>query len=260
VPPLDLQRSRDLGALFETAFPVWLRHFPVFFALAFIVVAPVMALVDGAWAGTLDEFTPEDGGPWEAQVVSWLCLAIVVPALVTAMHVVVVQDLGRGVTPTLRHSLAVALRVAVPVAIAMVLYTLGMLALGLLLILPGIWIAVRWYFAPQAVVVEGRRGGDALSRSGELVDGMWWRVFGIALLVMLLTTLFGVPLALVGVAVEAAGADTGLVVAAFQIAWNSVGMSFTALVATLLFFDLRVRTDPPITPAAGPAARARPAG
>src|ERR687895_2185471 len=109
--PLDLQRSRDLGALLGAAFPVWLRHFPVFFAMAFIVVAPVMGLVDGVWAGTLDEFTPEDGGPVEAQVASWFCLWIVMPALVTAMHVVAVQDLGRGVQPTIRHSLAVALSV-----------------------------------------------------------------------------------------------------------------------------------------------------
>ena len=45
-----------------------------------------------------------------------------------------------------------------PIFLAVLLAGIG-IALGLvLLILPGIYLAVRWYFVPQAVVVDGRAG------------------------------------------------------------------------------------------------------
>ena len=39
-------------------------------------------------------------------------------------------------------------------------------------------IAVYAFFCLQAVVVNGRRGFDALSCSYEVVKGRWWTVFG----------------------------------------------------------------------------------
>jgi hypothetical protein len=242
VHALDLQRRRDLGALLDTAFATWFRHFPVFFTLALMVVVPVEVLVDGVWAGTLGDFTPEDvpAGAW---AVSTVCQTVVIPALVTAMHVVAVQDLGRDVRPTIRHSLAVAVRVFPHVSVVLVLYTLSVGFGLLLLLIPGIWLAVRWYFGLQAVVIEGERGAGALHRSGELVKGMWWRVFGVALVVYLFTLLFGLPLGLVGIGLDAAGADRTLIVGALQMLWHALGVSFTALIATLLFFDLRARTS-----------------
>jgi hypothetical protein len=40
-----------------------------------------------------------------------------------------------------------------------------------LFILPGVYLAVRWYFVPQAVVIDGARGPAALTRSGQIVRG-----------------------------------------------------------------------------------------
>ena len=50
-----------------------------------------------------------------------------------------------------------------------------------LLIVPGIWLAVRWYFGAQAAVVDGLRPVDALRRSAEVVQTRWWRTFGVLL-------------------------------------------------------------------------------
>ncbi|MGW6459692.1 hypothetical protein ACWF94_27830, partial [Streptomyces sp. NPDC055078] len=46
----------------------------------------------------------------------------------------------------------------------------------------GIWLWVRFAFAPAAVVFENRGPVDAMSRSWQLVRGDWWRIFGITLL------------------------------------------------------------------------------
>ena len=51
-----------------------------------------------------------------------------------------------------------------------------------LLIIPGIYVAVLLSFATPVFVLERTRVGEALSRSAELVRGAWWRTFGIALL------------------------------------------------------------------------------
>ena len=52
----------------------------------------------------------------------------------------------------------------------MVLAALG-IALGLILIVPGLYLFVRWYFVPQVVVLEGARGTEGLRASGRLHPG-----------------------------------------------------------------------------------------
>ena len=56
-----------------------------------------------------------------------------------------------------------------------VLYLAAVLAGFFAFVLPGIFVAVNWYFVAQAVVVDDRRGVAALARSGELVRGNWRR-------------------------------------------------------------------------------------
>jgi hypothetical protein len=254
MPPLDLTRRRDLGELLGVALRLWLRHLPVFAALAFIVVAPVLLLVDGLWAGTLeDDPFDADGAaaPLLPGVVSAVLQAVVVPAVVTAMHVVAVQDLARGRRPAVARSARAALAVALPVALVVGLYTVAV-GLGLLaLVVPGVWLAVRWYFGAQAAVVDQARGTGALRASAELVRGRWWRVFGILLVLGVLGSLAAVAAAaLLGLLVGlAGGAGAGFVVGNLLV--QTLVVSWTALAGTLVFFDLRARQAP-----AWPAAQA----
>ncbi len=110
----------------------------------------------------------------------------------------------------------------------------------LLLIIPGIYLAIRWYFVTQAVVVEGARGTKALSRSGDLVRGNWWRVLGIVLvagLIMVVPALtIGLPLDL-----AAESADRAALSLLGTIVSETIVAPFNALVVTLLYFDLRAR-------------------
>ena len=240
VSPLDLGRPRNLGDLLSVSLGLWLRHLPLFFALAFVVVAPVVLLVDGVWAGTLDDVEATDA-PVEAGLVSMLLQLTVVPALVTAMHVVAVQDIARGDSPSFGRALRSAFAVLVPVGLVVMLYALAV-GLGFLaLIVPGVWLSVRWYFGAQAAVVDRRRGAGALRRSGELVDGTWWRVAGILFVLGLLGMIVaGILAALVGVAVGIVGdADAGIAVG--NVLLQTLAVSWTAVAGTLLYFDLRAR-------------------
>lgn len=239
--PLDLSCTRDLGALLSDGFRVWKAHFPVFFALALMVVAPVRLLVDGLWAGTLTDLTAAPGG--FAAIVSTLADLLVLPVLITAAHVVAVLDLGEGRRPTLARSVPATLRVAPPVALVVALYTIAFALGTVALIVPGIWLSVRLYFGAQAVVVDGRRGVAALRHSSRIVRGQWWRTFGILLVVGFVSGLLGLGLGLLVGGPLALLTDVGALAAALTIVGQAIGQSFTALVATLLFFDLRARSD-----------------
>ena len=134
----------------------------------------------------------------------------------------------------------------------MLIYVAGV-ALGfVLLIVPGIWLAVRWYFVTQAVVVDGRRGSAALERSAELVDGSWWRVVGIGLVFNLMVAPVGYA-AGAGIRAGARAADSGAVWLFGTALVQTVTLSFLALATTLVYLDLRLRRE-----GAPPGARAIP--
>jgi hypothetical protein len=101
-------------------------------------------------------------------------------------------------------------------------------------------VAVRWFFVPQGVVIEGARGPAALAVSMRLTEGFWWRTFGIVLVANLATAVPGLALA---VPLDALGRSSG------DAAWSLAGTilteivttPFVALIATLLYYDLRAR-------------------
>lgn len=72
--------------------------------------------------------------------------------------------------------------IAVPI-FGMAVIDPGIGALVFLLLIPlGVWLAIRWVFIVQALVWEDADVMQAFSRSTYLVEGFWWRVFGVMLL------------------------------------------------------------------------------
>jgi hypothetical protein len=68
-----------------------------------------------------------------------------------------------------------------------VLVGLATIAGFILLVIPGSWIGVRLAVRVEALVVEGRRGTQAMGRSWALVGGHWWHAFGALVVAGLLT-------------------------------------------------------------------------
>jgi hypothetical protein len=170
---LELDRPRTLGELVALTFELFGRHLATLLTLTLIVVAPAVILVDGVWGGYL-----ADGGNADPSAgASWTSFALgtaLVPSLVTALQVVAVRALAGGEELTVGAALRLAAP-RLPAAVgAVVLYSLGV-ALGLVaLIVPGIWLGVRWYFAAQAAVVDGLGPVDACAaapRSWTLAGG-----------------------------------------------------------------------------------------
>ena len=238
---IDLQRPRDVGELLTVAFTVFGRRWHVFLAMTFVVVCPATVLLDGVWGRTLADGV-DARPPLEQQIASGLINAVIVSALVTGLHCIVVAGLAAGT----RVTLGSAFRDVAPRSLA-AMATAGVFVLGVigglaLLVVPGLWLAIRWYFGIQAAVLERRGPWESLERSGDLVAGSWWRVAGLLFLISFVAS--GIVSPLLGLGAF----GDGVVYTGMLVVFNTVTMSLTAIFGTLLFFDLRARRD------AGPAA------
>lgn len=128
--------------------------------------------------------------------------------------------LGYTVAYTLAIVLAIVLIVAVAVGLAVagggpaiaigVLLGIG-LGLGLLVLVA--WLGTKLAFVPSVLLLERTSVPGAMSRSWQLTDGAFWKVFGILALVMVMlnigSSIAGAPLQLVSMLVPSILTPTG---------------------------------------------------
>lgn len=238
-PRLALDQPRDVSGLFRDALAVYGAHLWTFIAVGAVVVVPVQLIVSGIGLEQLTSHYDSSPSPAEAAVPGAVTFMVIVP-LITAICIHALRAVAAGEGPAAGHTIRDGFEEFAPLFAALVPVALGV-ALGLLaLVLPGVYLAVRWFFVPQAVVIEGRRGLAALQRSGELVQGLWWRTFGIVVLSWLAAQ---IPVALIGIpfASLAAHNDRQLYALVGETLTQAVAFPFVALLSTLLYYDLRAR-------------------
>jgi hypothetical protein len=101
---------------------------------------------------------------------------IIVPAVLFAM-----KDIRKGITPGVWRSLRGGLRYFPGMLVALILYvvTLGIATFSIFLIPVAIYLAVRWLFYPQTIVLdEQRRGWNGLLLSWHVTRGRWIKTLG----------------------------------------------------------------------------------
>ena len=174
-------------------------------------------------------------------------LSIVLNTIATAACFRAVSGFYLGEKPTVGESLSFAATRVGPLIWLSILYGFGLIIPFLLLIIPGIWLAVAWALSFPALLSEDARGSKALGRSFGLVKGRWWPTFG-AILVMYLIVL--VISAIVGAlfgALFVASLDSEATAAVLTTIINTLSSLITlplfAAVLTILYYDLRVRKE-----------------
>jgi hypothetical protein len=236
---IRLEQPRDVGALLRDSFTVYLRHFGTFLALGALVVVPSQVIVGGIGMEQLTADYESAPGWAETSIAAAVAYLVVAP-LITAICVHALHSVAAGGSPGTREAIVKGFESFAPIFFAVLLAAAG-IALGLfLLIVPGVYLFVRWYFVPQAVVLEGARNAAALRASGRLVTDAWWRTFG---LVVLVNVLVGLTIVLLGAPFTALAdsTDRALWALAGNILATSVTQPFVALFSTLLYYDLRER-------------------
>jgi hypothetical protein len=250
-PRLDLLRPRDVGSLFRDSLNAYFRHFVPFVLIGAAVVVPVLLVVSGIGLGQLSGGYRSTGSQADLAVVGAETYLLIGP-LTTAMVIHALLAVADGRRPQVGAAITSGLEAFRPIFLAVLISAAGVL-LGLIaFILPGIWLGVRWFFAPQAVVVDGRRSVGALERSAELVSGQWWRVLGVIVFVVIAA---GIPGTVIEVPFNllANSADSSAIALVGQMVASAITAPFQALMLTLLYFDLLARRSlpamvPPVQP------------
>lgn len=116
-------------------------------------------------------------------------------------------------------------------------------ALGyILLIVPGVILAVMWSAATGALVVEGRGIFDSLQRSRDLTRGYRWPIFGLAVIYMVVSFVIGLLVSGVGMATGGSFLD-GSPNLAISMATNAISNILSGVIggagAAALYYELR---------------------
>jgi hypothetical protein len=233
----------DVGALFDAALKFYRDQFVTLIGASALITVP---------AALLTVLAGPDIGNLISVIVGLLLPAVTV---IVAEQVIASGNATIGSTWRQLRSRTGVLLLTALMLIAMFFAWLIAIFIGLLvLVVPGILViavgaifAVRWSFVIVVTAIEDERYGDALSRSGALVAGHWWRVLGIVLLASFVVDVaeFALGAAFGGIAVwatvSADSFDRLLAIASAPIL--VLLLPLTASFLTMLYYDQRVRKE-----------------
>lgn len=233
-----------MGALFRDSLRVFGSHAWLFILLSAAVVVPVELIVEGVGLEMLTSSYDESPPLVESAVPTVVGFLVVTP-IITAICIYALHSIAEGQRPSAGQVFVAGFEAFTPLFGAVVLAAIGIAVGFLALFVPGVYLAVRWYFVPQAVVIEGARGPAALSRSTQIVQGFWWRTFGLVVLANLAVAIPGFLL-LAPFSAVASSTDEAVWALVGTILATSVTTPFVALYSTLLYYDLLARRTSPI--------------
>jgi len=227
-------RPMDLGDILNTTFNMYRENFGLFAGICAVIVIP-QAILLAAFAASHSALF----------VLLGALISLAVPFLLTGAlaQAVSARYLGRPMTIAQAYEALGTGTILTLIGVSFLGAILVLIGL-ILIIIPGIFIAVRFTVAAQAAVLERQSVTGSLRRSWQLVEGNWWRVFGIVIVV---TILVGVLETIASRVVGAAAGDvlgTGLSTAVVGIFIQPI----QAIALTLLYYDLRIRKEGGTTP------------
>jgi hypothetical protein len=234
-----------IGEILSTAFQLYRRHWQTLLAIAAVVVVPLTLLqyLFGDLVRTQGEETSNgvvvETATWAVGIAGLLAAlaGILMYLILTGAITRAVAAEVAGQDPSVEQSYRFGFHRLGSVLLVSVLVGLATIGGLILLVIPGIWIGVRLAVSIEALVVEGRRGTEAMGRSWGLVGGHWWHAFGTLLVAALLT---GIVNALITLPF---GATNWFVQAVAAAVATVVTLPYGVLVGVLLYLDLRARKE-----------------
>ena len=236
---------RRIGEILSAAFQLYRRHWRTLVAIAAVVVVPLTVLQYG-----IGHWFRTNGQQLEGQVeVSTSFWAVAGASLLAALvGLLLYQVLTGAITRNiatevagqdldLEQSYRFGFARLGPILVVSVLVGLATLLGLIVFIIPGIYIGVRLAVSTQALVVEDKRGTQAMRRSWDLVGGHWWHAAFTLLVAGLIT-------AVVNAVITAPfGAGAWFIQGIAAAVATTVTLPYGALVGVLLYLDLRARKE-----------------
>lgn len=255
-------RPLGIGEILDVSLKIATRNAGTLLRIVLFVVAPAQALSALIQVSATPDYDPGQGifGPsfdtTGTETETWTIFAgfavagligFLAGQLATGACFKAVAQAYLAEQPTWRDSLAFALRrfrsILWIVVLGGFLTVLGFL----LLIVPGIYLAVSFAVALPVLMTEGLRGRKALGRSRRLVKGRWWRTAILLVIAGLLISIVGGGITAAVSALTLGSPDDPVVVFMVGALAGTLGAlvttPFSAAYHTVLYFDLRVRQE-----------------
>jgi hypothetical protein len=240
----------DIGEILSTAFDLYRQQFTKLIAIAAIVIVPLQVIqyylvneVFGTRFGRV-QVDPVTGSLTVTggfvRSIFVLTIASLVAFLITLILLGAITRAAAGSIAGLPIEVGESYRFGLqrlgPLLLVMLLVWVSLLAGFILLVIPGIFLAVKFSVSVQSLVVENRRGTEAIGRSWELTKGHFWHVLGAFLLALIIA-------AAVSGIIGSIGGRSWLLEAIFTSIGQILSQPFVALVAIVIYLDLRVREE-----------------
>jgi hypothetical protein len=235
-------RLQPIGQVLRNALAFYRAHA----RLVLVVTFPVVAFVDlviGAGLGELTASAHKKLSIADGYIGLAAADLVTVPVVTAMLARAVVIERGGGQPPTIRQVVEQGLDLFAPALLVVIMFVSAVL-FGLILIIPGVYLAVSWYFVVQAVAVDGHRGLAATSASAAAVRGRWWHTAGVLICLQLLADIASAAVTAIFESLANAVNSDAIVVLG-NVLIDTVVLPFVAIGATLYYLELRQRTGAP---------------
>ena len=247
-------RPLALGEILDVSIKLVTRNWRALATVVLVVTVPVgvisllITTSTTSYDPLLDVRTADDGAAYVAGALVNALLQLLLYLLAPAACTALLADAYLGRRPEWQPSLATAARRAPAVFAMSVAVGLGLLVGFTALVIPAIFLGVRWSVALPALLLERRGPFAAIGRSWSLVGGFWWKCFGTVFVAYLLVIVlsFATGAVLGAVLALLASTDSFLGISLQELV--TVGVELFALpllaaVTLVLYVDLRVRKE-----------------
>jgi hypothetical protein len=237
----------EIGRVFSTTFAVVGRNLRPFALVAFLFGAlPGLVTLGVQTALGMNSMRP---GP--ASILVGLPFGLIAFACAmisqSALMLMTVADLD-GKPVAVRPALIRGVRAILPLLGLAIVYTVACGFASVLLIVPGVMLALAWCVSAPAYVIENRGVFAAFSRSAALTKGSRWRLFGLFLILLII--FYGVEIAAIGLFGGFGGLAkslaNGSAISVFQLISVLLSMIFAMLLhpgLAVLYSELRRLKD-----------------
>jgi hypothetical protein len=175
----------DMGRVVKETFGSIQRHFVVLL-VGTIVLTGIPQLIALTGLGTADPANPLAAISSPGYLIG--LIATIVGGFMFQGYVVhtVVQG-HKGHTTSIPEAFTAAISRLLPLFLLAILSYFGMVFGLILLVIPGLILAVMWSVAVPALVVEGNGPVAALGRSRALTKGSRWPIFGLVIVAIIIS-------------------------------------------------------------------------